>query len=153
MTPPDAPPPLPGSVLFACGMNAIRSPMAEALMKHLHGRRVFVDSVGVRGRPIDPFAVAVMKELGVDLGRHKPKTFDDLADSSFDVVVALSPEAQHKAVEMTRVMACAVEYWPTFDPTLIEGRREQTLQAYRDVRDQLLRRIRRRFPVPSVPDL
>ncbi len=143
---------LPGSVLFACGMNSIRSPMAEALMKHLHGRRVFVDSVGVRGRPIDPFAIEVMKEVGVDLTRHRTKTFDDLADSSFDVVIALSPEAQHKAIEMTRVMACEVEYWPTFDPTLLEGRREQTLQAFRDVRDQLARRIRQRFPVPSVPD-
>jgi len=144
--------PLPGSVLFACGMNSIRSPMAEALMKHLHGRRVFVDSVGVRVRPIDPFAIEVMKEIGVDLTRHRAKTFDDLADSSFDVVVALSPEAQHKAIEMTRVMACAVEYWPTFDPTLTEGRREQMLQAFRDVRDQLTRRIRQRFPVPTVPD-
>jgi len=152
VNPSETPSPLPGSVLFACGMNSIRSPMAEAMMKHLHGRRVFVDSVGVRSRAIDPFAIEVMKELGIDLARHRTKTFDDLADSSFDVVIALSPEAQHKAVEMTRVMACDVEYWPTFDPTLFEGRREQTLQAYRDVRDHLLRRIRQRFPVPPVPD-
>ena len=144
---------LPGSVLFACGMNSVRSPMAEALMKHLHGKRVFVDSVGVRVRDVDPFVVEVMKELGIDLARHRGKTFDALADTSFDVVVALSPEAQHKAVELTRTTACDVEYWPTFDPTIFEGRRKQTLQAYRDVRDGLLKRIRARFPVPSVPDL
>jgi len=144
---------LPGSVLFACTFNAIRSPMAEGLLKKLHGKRIFVDSVGLRAHALDPFMVTVMQELGIDLSRHHPKTFDELADTSFDVVVTLSPEAQHKAVEMTRTMACEVEYWPTFDPTLVEGSREATLVAYREVRDQLLRRLRRRFPLPSLPEL
>ena len=144
---------LPGSVLFACTWNAIRSPMAEGLLKHLHGRRIYVDSVGVRANPVDPFVVAVMQELGIDIARHRAKTFDDLADTSFDVVVTLSPEAQHKAVEMTRIMACEVEYWPTFDPTLAEGSREAMLASYRAVRDQMLRRLRERFPLPGVPDL
>jgi protein-tyrosine-phosphatase len=144
---------LPGSVLFACTWNAIRSPMAEGLLKHLHGRRIYVDSVGVRANPIDPFVVEVMQELGIDLARHRPKTFDDLADSSFDVVVTLSPEAQHKAVEMTRIMACEVEYWPSFDPSLTEGSREAILESYRAVRDQLARRLRSRFPPAPVPDL
>lgn len=144
---------LPGSVLFACTFNAIRSPMAEALLKHVHGRRIYVDSVGVRAAELDPFVVTVMQELGIDLSRHRGKTFDDLADTSFDVVVTLSPEAQHKAVEMTRTMACDVEYWATLDPTWIEGSREATLGAYREVRDQLLRRIRTRFPVAPVPEL
>jgi protein-tyrosine-phosphatase len=144
---------LPSSVLFACTYNAIRSPMAEGLLKKLHGKRIFVDSVGVRSHAPDPFVVAVMQELGVDLSRHHSKTFDELADTSFDVVVTLSPEAQHKAVEMTRTMACEVEYWPTFDPTLTEGSREATLQAYREVRDQLLRRLRQRFPVSELPEL
>lgn len=144
---------LPGSVLFACSFNAIRSPMAEALLKHVHGKRIYVDSVGVRAAELDPFVVIVMQELGIDLSRHRGKTFDDLADTSFDVVVTLSPEAQHKAVEMTRTMACDVEYWATLDPTWIEGSREATLNAYREVRDQLLRRIRTRFPVAPVPEL
>lgn len=144
---------LPGSVLFACTWNAIRSPMAEGLLKHLHGRRIYVDSVGVRANPVDPFVVAVMQELGIDLARHRAKTFEDLADTSFDVVVTLSPEAQHKAVEMTRIMACEVEYWPTFDPTLAEGSRDAVLASYRAVRDQLLRRLRERFPPPRAPEL
>ena len=144
---------LPGSVLFACSFNAIRSPMAEAPLKHVHGKRIYVDSVGVRAADLDPFVVIVMQELGIDLSRHRGKTFDDLADTSFDVVVTLSPEAQHKAVEMTRTMACEVEYWATLDPTWIEGSREATLNAYRQVRDQLLRRIRMRFPVAPVPEL
>jgi protein-tyrosine-phosphatase len=144
---------LPGSVLFACTWNAIRSPMAEGLLKHLHGRRIYVDSVGVRANPIDPFVVEVMQELGIDLARHRPKTFDDLADSSFDVVVTLSPEAQHKAVEMTRIMACDVEYWPSFDPSLTEGSRDAMLESYRAVRDHLARRLRTRFPPPALPDL
>ena len=120
---------LPGSVLFACTYNAIRSPMAEGLLKKLHGSRMFVDSVGVRCHEPDPFVVVVMQELGIDLSRHRAKTFDQLDDTSFDVVVTLSPEAQHKAVEMTRTMACEVEYWPTFDPTLAEGSREATRAA------------------------
>jgi len=143
---------LPGSVLFACSRNAVRSPMAEAIMKHLHGRSVFVDSVGVRPGEIDPFVVAVMAEIGIDLSRHRAKSFDQLEDASFDVVISLSPEAQHRAVEMTRIMACEVEYWPTQDPTQIEGSRDAVLNAYREIRDLLLRRLAERFP-PERPAL
>ncbi len=137
---------LPGSILFACTMNSIRSPIAEGLLKHTHGRRIFIDSVGLRAAPIDPLAVEVMSEIGVDLRGHQSKTFDDLADSSFDVIVTLSPEAQHRAIEMTRIMACDVEYWQTFDPTIVEGSREQRLASYRQVRDYLAARLRERFP-------
>jgi protein-tyrosine-phosphatase len=138
--------PLPGSVLFACTMNAVRSPMAEAILKHLHGKKIFVDSVGLKSQPIDPFVIEVMKEIGIDVHRHHAKTFEELQDSSFDVIITLAPEAQHHAVEMTRVMACEVEYWPTIDPTITEGTREQRLDAYRQVRDQLRKRIQERFP-------
>ncbi|CAA7623917.1 Protein-tyrosine-phosphatase [Magnetospirillum sp. LM-5] len=137
---------LPGAVLFCCTFNAVRSPMAEGIMKRLHGKRVFVDSVGVKHGELDPFVVAVMDEIGIDVSRHKPRTFDELEDSSFDVVVSLSPEAQHKAVDLVRHFACEVEYWPTFDPTAVEGSREMRLDAYRQVRDELWRHIRDRFP-------
>ena len=138
---------LPSSVLFACTFNAIRSPMAEALLKHLHGRHIYVDSVGVRQAEIDPFAVAVMDEIGIDLAKHRAKTFDDLEDTSFDLVISLSPEAQHSAVELTRTMACEVEFWPMLDPTAVEGSRDDMLEAYRRVRDQLRKRILERFPL------
>jgi len=139
--------PLPSAVLFACTMNAVRSPMAEALMKHLWGQRVFVDSVGVRGGgTVDGFVIAVMDEIGLDLRRHTCKTFDDLDDGSFDLVISLSPDAQHRAVELTRTNACAVEFWPTFDPAIADGHRERKLAAYRDVRDALEARILTRFP-------
>ena len=141
---------MPGSVLFACTMNSVRSPMAEAILKLMHGRHVFVDSVGLRSAPIDPLAVEVMAEIGIDLGRHNAKTFDELADTSFDLIVTLSPEAQHRAVEMTRIMACDVEYWQTFDPTITEGSRQARLASYREVRDYLVARIRERFPLPKV---
>lgn len=141
---------LPGSILFACTMNAVRSPMAEGLFKHLHGKRIYVDSVGLKQAPLDPLVIEVMTEIGIDLRRHSAKTFEDLADTSFDVIVTLAPEAQHRAIEMTRIMACDVEYWPTFDPTVVEGSREVRLAAYRAVRDQLLRRIRERFPPPMM---
>lgn len=141
----------PGAVLFCCTMNSVRSPMAEAILKHLHGHRVFVDSVGVRRREVDGFAVAVMEEIGIELSRHRPKSFDDLEDSFFDVVISLSPEAQHRAVEMTRTMACELVFWNTFDPGLVEGRRETRLDAYRQVRDQLMQRILERYPVMGAP--
>ncbi|MCK5273403.1 MAG: low molecular weight phosphatase family protein, partial [Alphaproteobacteria bacterium] len=99
---------LPSAVLFACSQNSLRSPMAEAIMKHLHGRRVFVDSVGVRAGDLDRFAAEVMEEIGISIENHRSKRFDELEDSSFDVIVTLSPEAQHSAVEMTRTMACEV---------------------------------------------
>jgi protein-tyrosine-phosphatase len=141
---------LPSAVLFACTMNTVRSPMAEAIMKHLHGKGVFVDSAGARKGAPDSFVVAVMEEIGIDLGKHKPKSFAQLEDSSFDLIISLSPEAQHKAMEMTRVMACEVEFWNTFDPTVVEGSREARLDAYRQVRDELYRRIKDRFPTCGV---
>ncbi len=144
---------LPAAVLFACTMNSLRSPMAAAILRHLHGHEIYVDSTGVRAREIDGFAVAVMDEIGIDLSGHAPKTFDDLDDTSFDVVISLSPEAQHKAVEMTRVMACDVEFWNTFDPSIVEGSREARLEAYRQVRDELIRRIKARFAMTRAVDV
>mgnify|MGYP001142573721 CR=1 FL=1 len=144
---------LPGSVLFACSMNAIRSPMAEAILKFLHGKRMFVDSVGVRKGELDPLAVEVLDEIGIDLSRHRPKSFEQLEDGFFDLIVTLSPEAHHRALELTREMACAVEFWRVPDPSLVEGSREQRLEAYRALRDLLFARIRARFPPPAAPSL
>ena len=141
---------LPGAVLFACNWNAVRSPMAAALMRSLHGRQVFVDCCGLRaGEATDPFAAAVMDEVGLDLTGHKPKRFEDLEDGSFDVVVSLTPQAQHRAVELSRGRAVDLEYWPTLDPTLETGSREQRLEAYRQVRDGLRRRLLDRFGRPA----
>ena len=142
------------AVLFACTHNAVRSQMAEGLLKHLLGHRIYADSVGVRpGDDTDPFAVQVMDEIGIDIAGHRPKAFDELEDDSFDEVISLSPEAQHRAVYMTRVMACDVVFWNTFDPTLIEGSRESRLDAYRQVRDQLMRRIKEHFGVAPMANL
>jgi protein-tyrosine-phosphatase len=136
---------LPGSVLFCCTMNSVRSPMAEGILKALYPKQVFVDSAGVRKEKVDPLAVEVMDEIGLDIGKHRSKNFEDLEDSSFDLIISLSPEAQHTAVDMTRTMACDVEFWNTFDPTIVEGTREQRLAAYREVRDFLNKKIRERF--------
>ena len=136
---------LPGAVLFACTLNSVRSPIAAALMRHLYGRFVYIDSVGARPGELDPFAVEAMEEIGIEIGRHKPKSFEDLEDASFDLIVTLSPDAHHKAMELTRTMAVEVEYWPTLDATAVEGSRSQRLDAYRAVRDDLMRHIERRF--------
>jgi protein-tyrosine-phosphatase len=142
------------SVLFACTYNMIRSPMAAAMMRHFHGARVYVDSVGVReGDEVDPFAVAVMEEMGIDLSKHRCRTFEDLEDTNFDLIVSLSPEAQHRAIEMTRTMACDVEFWNTFDPTLVDGSRDAMLEAYRQVRDSLLMKLKQRFPLSRGPSV
>ncbi len=143
---------LPDAILFACSQNGVRSPMAEGIMQLLYGRHVYVDSVGVRAGQVDPFVIAVMDELGIDLTKHKPRSFDELEDTSFDLIVSLTPQAQHSAVDLTRTMAADVEYWPTHDPTLAEGSREQRPNAYREVRDALMARIKERFgwrPTPS----
>ena len=141
----------PQAVLFACGLNAVRSPMAAALFRHMFGRQAYVGSAGVRRGELDPFAVAAMEEIGLDIGKHRPMTFEELEDwegLNFDLIVTLAPEAHHRALELTRVSGVEVEYWPTADPSAVEGSREQRLNAYRAVRDQLLARIRERFAGP-----
>src|SRR5262245_46497931 len=136
-------------------MNSVRSPMAAAILRHLAGRRAYVESAGVRAGGLDAFAVAVMDEIGIDISQHKPHTLRDLHDTSFDLIVTLSPEAHHQALELTRTMAVDVEYWPTLDATVTvgQGSREQVLQAYRTVRDQLFQRIKRRFGLEGGPSI
>lgn len=138
----------PDAVLFCCTLNSVRSAMAEGLMKHLYGTRAYIDSAGAREGYLDGFVVTVMDEIGVDMSRHNPKTFEDLSDNFFSVIIALSPEAQHHAVELTRTLACEVEFWNTFDPTIVEGSRDDKLEAYRKVREQLKDRLIGRFGVP-----
>lgn len=144
---------LPGAVLFACTMNSVRSVMAAALLRHLAGRRAYVESAGVRPGEPDPFVVAIMNEIGIDVSAHKPHTIADLHDTSFDLIVSLSPEAHHQALELTRTMAVDVEYWPTFDASLMvgQGNREQTLASYRGVREALLKTIKSRFGFEGGP--
>lgn len=139
---------MPRAVLFACGLNSVRSPMAAGLFKQLFGRSAYVGSAGVRSGELDPFAVAALDEVGIDISKHKPMTFEELEDLeglNFDLIVTLSPEAHHRALELTRTLAVDVEYWPTFDPTDAEGSREQRLDAYRAVRDDLMQHIKQRF--------
>ena len=144
----------PQAVLFACGFNSVRSPMAASLLQQMFPKSLYVRSAGVKKAELDPFAVAVMAELGQDISRHKPMTFEDLDDwegLNFDLIITLSPEAHHKALELTHTIAADVEYWPTQDPTTVEGSREQKLAAYREVCDGLLLRIRKRFARGGAP--
>lgn len=142
---------LPETLLFACTYNRVRSPMAKALMARLYGKRLFIESCGLRraGAEHDPFMVEVMGEIGIDLSSHRSQVFADLEDGSFDLVISLTPEAQHAAVELTRNAATDLLYWQTRDPTLVEGRRDQVLEAYRRTRDELDAQIRQCFGTPS----
>ena len=144
---------IPASLLFACSENSVRSPMAEALAKRLYGQASYIDSVGVRASEVDFFAAAALDELGIDVHRHHAKTFDDVDPSSFDLIVTLSPEAHHQALEFTRGTAAEVEYWPVMDPSAVEGSREMRLEAYRSTRDQILARLKARFGAPSGPSV
>ena len=141
----------PSSVLFICNHNVIRSPMAEAIAKSLIGNSVYAQSAGVRAGSPDPFVEKVMDELNIDVHNRQPKTLEDLDDGYFDLVVTLSPTAHHVALEMAQVSAAEVEYWPSADPTAVQGTREQVLDAYRDVRDRLVEKIRQRFSIPEHP--
>ncbi len=141
------------AVLFACGMNSVRSPMAAGLFKQMFGGSTYVGSAGARKGELDTFAVTAMAELDIDISRHKPVTFEELEENeglNFDLIITLAPEAHHRVLELTRTSGAEVEYWPTMDPTAVEGSREQRLEAYREVRDQLLTRIRERFAGPGI---
>src|ERR1700726_4549133 len=145
-----APPRLraPQAVLFACGLNSVRSPMAESLLQQMFPHALYVKSAGVRKGELDPSRVAGRAERGQFFPGQKPMTFEELDDwegLNFDLIITLSPEAHHKALELTRTLAAEVEYWPTHDPTGADGNREQKLQAYREVCDTLSMRIRKRF--------
>lgn len=150
---------LPSAVLFACTANAVRSPMAAALFRKAFGPRAYVDSVGVTVDAADPFVGAVLAERGIaDFDRHQPKSFDDLLDHNFEVIVALTREARDRALELTRTIACEVLFWPTDDPSTVDGNREAKLDAYRRVRDDLAARIAREWqdeaafaPEPRMP--
>ncbi|MEX0591288.1 MAG: low molecular weight phosphatase family protein [Xanthobacteraceae bacterium] len=138
----------PRAVLFLCGHNIVRSPIAAALAQHLFGHALKIASAGVRKADTDPFVTAVMDEIGIDLSRHRPMTLaelEDLEGLDFDLVISLAPEAHHAGLELTGAHSLAVEYWPTEDPSLFEGNREQRLDSYRAVRDHLMERIKQRF--------
>ncbi|MBM3492047.1 MAG: low molecular weight phosphatase family protein [Alphaproteobacteria bacterium] len=138
----------PASVLFACNRNAVRSPIAEAIAKRFYGSQMFVDSAGVLPGEPDALAIAVLAEIGIDLSRQRPKTLAEIESDAFDLVVTLTPEAQHRVMELTRTSAFEMEYWPTYDPAVGEGPRDALLDAYRLLRDDLIRRVHHRFGQP-----
>ena len=135
----------PSAVLFACTMNSVRSPLAAAIARQMFGQSMFVRSAGVMAGETDGFTAEVAGEIGIDLQHHESKLFDDLHDNYFDLIIALSQEAFDFAMEWTRISACAVEYWPVIDPSMVEGTRDAKLAAYRELRDDLRQRISGRF--------
>lgn len=145
--------PKPQSILFCCTMNAIRSPMAEGVMKKLVGTSVYVDSAGVIESTRDDFMVEAMAEIDIDMSNHKGKTFESLEDSYYDLIVAMSPEAQHHAVELTRTMACEIWFWKILDPSIIEGSRQNKIAAYKDVRNQIQKNVEKLIEVCNLEKL
>jgi protein-tyrosine-phosphatase len=135
----------PLSVLFVCTLNAVRSPMAEAIARKYYGRHMRIESAGLRAGETDGFAMAVMNEISLDITRHWPRTFEELEDIDFELVIALSAAARRKAEAFFLDSGAAIEFWPTDDATMIEGTRDQRLEAFREVRDSLLARVRQRF--------
>ncbi len=140
----------PSAVLFICTQNAIRSPMAAAIMHKSHGHKIYVASAGIIAGVPDPFVGMVMDEINLDVTRHRPHSVDDLADSGFDLAITLSPEAHKHALEMAKTLAIDVEHWETPDPSTTQGSRSQILDSYREVRDGLQKRIAERFPLKTV---
>ena len=142
---------LPQSILFCCDHNAVRSPMAEGIMKKLYGTGSYVQSVGVvNDLEIDGFSIAVCEEIEVQLSRHRSRSFDEMKQwgddlSSFDLVVALSPASQRRALKLTRLFHLTVEYWPILDPTGIGETREMKLVSYRQTRDQIVNKLKEKW--------
>lgn len=150
--------PLPQSVLFCCDHNAVRSPMAEGIMKKFYGSDTYVQSVGVKNDlEVDGFSIAVCAEIGVELSRHRSRSFDEMEQwgddlSSFDLVIALSPASQRRALELTRFFHLDVEYWPILDPTGLGESRDAKLVQFRAARDQIIERLIDRFGPPLEHD-
>lgn len=141
------PPKLPGSVLYTCNLNAVRSPMAEALTRHLYGKRFFVESAGLEPADRDPFVVEVMREIGIDMSGDQPLAVDAVDIGSFDLVICMTSESCAHVTELARAQAVEIEFWPTLDPFAAGemGSREQRLVAYRRLRDDLRGLIAQRF--------
>jgi len=135
----------PGAILFMCGQNAIRSPMAEVIARSILPANTYIRSAGVRAGERDPFVDVVLDEIGLSLGRRQPQTLEELEDDYFDLIITLSPQAHHAALELTRSSAVDVVYWPTMDPTVTIGTREQILESYREVRDYLAELVESRL--------
>ncbi len=135
----------PGAILFMCGLNVIRSPMAELIARSILPANTYIRSAGVRAGERDPFVDVVLEEIGLSLGRRQPQTLEELEDDYFDLIITLSPPAHHAALELTRSSAVDVIYWPTMDPTVATGTREQILDSYREVRDHLAALIESRL--------
>ncbi len=150
---------LPGSVLFCCDHNAVRSPMAEGLMKKFYGQRAYVQSAGVKSDlDVDGFSIAVCAELEVEISRHQSRSFDEMQDwgddlSAYDLIVALSPAAQRRALELTRYHHLEITYWPILDPTGMGETREAKLESYRASRDQIIARMTGLWGPPLEPDV
>ena len=146
---------LPQSVLFCCDHNAVRSPMAEGIMKKFYGTGTYVQSAGVTNDlEIDGFSIAVCQEMDVELSRHRSRSFDEMENwgddlGSFDLVIALSPASQRRALELTRYFSLEVEYWPILDPTGLGETRDAKLASYRQARDQIRDRLVARFGQPT----
>lgn len=142
------------SILFACNHNAVRSVMAEGIAKYFLGSKVQVESCGVHAGEINPFMISAMEEIGIDVSGHKPRRFSELEDEDahYDVIISLTPEAQHQAVEFTRNSDVRIPYWPTHDPTLAQGNRTQIMEAFRDVRDHLSDKIQAFFQAMPPPN-
>ncbi|KQQ58273.1 arsenate reductase [Rhizobium sp. Leaf311] len=141
----------PRAILFMCGMNSIRSPMAEVIAKQLVAPGIYIQSAGVRAGERDPFVDVVLDEAGLTLGKHKPRTLEEIEDDFFDLIITLTPEAHHTALELTRSNALDVVYWPTMDPTVATGTRDNILEAYREVREHLKKLISERLPQRGRP--
>ncbi len=122
-------------VLILCTGNSARSQMAEGLLRHIAGDRFEVRSAGIKPGFVRPEAIAVMKEIGVDISGHRSKHVDEFAGEAFDYVLTVCDNAKgtcpvypghtnriHKGFE---------------DPAAVQGSDEQRLDAYRRVRDQL----------------
>lgn len=123
-------------------------------MKSFYGADCYIQSVGVKNDlEVDGFAIAVCEEIGVELSRHRSRSFDEMEEwgddlSSFDLVLALSPASQRRALELTRVYHLDVEYWPILDPTGLGEGREDRLRSYRQTRDMIIDRLTERWGPP-----
>ena len=129
------------TVLFLCTGNSCRSQMAEGLLRHLAGDRFEVASAGTHPAGLNPGAVAVMQEIGIDISSHRSKRVDEYMDTRFDYVITVCDRAK----ETCPVFPAALSqlHWSFEDPAAAQGSAEERRAVFHRVRDEIAERIRR----------
>jgi arsenate reductase len=126
-------------VLFLCTHNSARSQMAEGFLRAVAGDRFEAGSAGTEKTSVNPLAIRVMAELGIDLGGHRSKVYEDVASEDWDFLITVCDDANERCPWVPGSVQRL--HWSFPDPSRATGTEEQRLAVFRRVRDQIKERL------------